>query len=190
MEGSSWAVESLDSLWFFSNVLSRARPLSPAAEPEETEEKGGGGGKPVKNQANGPEDEAARAKPVATTTEDSLPRCPRCGNLDAGVMKSFAVEAVGTPGSAEEEPKLKEKMRRSRRRQRSRRTFSGELDLGCYGEEFSGFEENRFLVNRRRRGFGVASGVQAMKEMPPLSDGIAMREHLRSWAIAVACAVK
>ncbi|KAK3431169.1 hypothetical protein EUGRSUZ_E02770 [Eucalyptus grandis] len=197
-----WAVDSLDSLWFFSNVLSRARPLSPAAEAEETEEKGGGGGEPVKSLANGPEHEAARAKPVATTTEDSLPKCPRCRNLDAevaelGVMRSLAVEAVGTPESAEEESKLKASTRRSKRRQRSKRMFRerrrsvlGELDLGGDGEDCSGFEENRFLLNRRRQGFGVASGNQAVKKMPPLSDGIAMREHLRSWAIAVACAVK
>ncbi|KAL3739879.1 hypothetical protein ACJRO7_021195 [Eucalyptus globulus] len=209
MERSWAAVESLDTLWFFSNVLWRARPVSPAAEAEETEEKGGGGGRgggggepSVENQADGPEDEAARAKPVATTTADSLPRCPRCGILDAevaelGVMKSSAVETVGTPESAEEGSKLKEWVRRSKRRQRSRRMFRerrrsvlGELDLGCDGEDFSGFEENRVLVDHRRRGSGVASGVQAVKKMPPLSDGIAMREHLRSWAIAVACAVK
>ncbi|KAF8028617.1 hypothetical protein BT93_E1297 [Corymbia citriodora subsp. variegata] len=277
MEGCSRAVESLDSLWLFSNVLSRSRPLPPAAEAEETEEKEGEGEEPVKNQASGPEEEAARAKPVATTTEDSPPACPRCRNVDAGVAElgattsstkeavgtpgsaeeesklkermektkrrqrskrmfherrrsvlgeldlgcdgeefsgfeenrflvnrrqkfgvaelgattSSTEEAVGTPGSAEEEPKLGEKVRRSRGRQRSRRTFYEELDLGCFGEEFSGFEENRFLVDRRRLpGFGVASGVRAMQKMPPLSDGIAMREHLRSWAIAVACAVK
>ncbi|KAK3431171.1 hypothetical protein EUGRSUZ_E02767 [Eucalyptus grandis] len=184
MERSWAAVESLDSLWFFSNVLSRARPLSPAAEAEETEEKGGGGEPPVKNQADGPEDETARAKPVATTTADSLPRCPRCGNLDAevaelAVMKSSAVETVGTPESAEEGSKLNEWARRSKRRQRSRRMFRERRR-----------SENRFLVDHRRQGSGVASGVQTVKKMPPLSDGIAMREHLRSWAIAVASAVK
>ncbi|KAI6705422.1 hypothetical protein NL676_008384 [Syzygium grande] len=202
MEGS-WGVESLDSLWFFGNVLSRARPSPSAAEAEETDEKGGGGGgggEPVKNQADGPEDEAgaARAKPVAQSGENSLPRCPWCGNLDAGAaelslggMKSSAVEAGGTPESAEEESTLKERMRRSKRRQRSRRTFRGELDLGCDGKDLSGFEENHFLWNYRQ-GFGAASEIQAMKKkmLPPLSDGVAMREHLRSWAVAVACAVK
>ncbi|KAF8026384.1 hypothetical protein BT93_F3003 [Corymbia citriodora subsp. variegata] len=161
MEGCSRAVESLDSLWLFSNVLSRSRPLPPAAEAEETEEKEGEGEEPVKNQASGPEEEAARAKPLGATT-------------------SSTKEAVGTPGSAEEESKLKERMGRSKRRQRRKRMFHERRR-----------RENRFLVDRRRRpGLGVASGVRAMQKMPPLSDGIAMREHLRSWAIAVACAVK
>ncbi|KAI6705424.1 hypothetical protein NL676_008386 [Syzygium grande] len=127
----SRAVESLDSLWFFGNVLSRAWPLPSAAEAEETDEKGGGGGQPVKNQANGPEyeAEAARAKPVAQSGENSLPRCPGCGNLD---HEAAELGAVGTPESAEEEEESR--MRRSKRRQRSKRTF--------YGEDLSGFEEN------------------------------------------------
>ncbi|KAI3414785.1 uncharacterized protein J3R85_015820 [Psidium guajava] len=195
-----WAVECLNSLWFFGNIFSGAWPLSSAAAAKETEEK-----EPVENQANEPEDEAAQAKPVAQTSEDPLLQCPRCGNLDAEVAEPGATtsptgEAAGTPESAEEEPKLDERRGRSKRRKRRkrskrmfyerRRRAPGELDLGCEGKEFHGLEENHFLGSRRG-GFGVAGEIQAMKEeMPPLSDGIAMREHLRSWAIAVACAVK
>lgn len=175
--------------------------MSSAAEAKETEEKDEEE-EPVENQANEPEDEAARPKPVSQASEDPLPQCPRCGNLDAEVAEPGATasptgEAAGTPESAEEESKLDERRGRSKRRKRSKRMFyerrrrvHGELDLGCEGKEFHGLEENRFLGSRRG-GFGVAGEIQAMKEeMPPLSDGIAMREHLRSWAIAVACAVK
>ncbi|KAL3576278.1 hypothetical protein D5086_021561 [Populus alba] len=89
--------------------------------------------------------------------------------------------------------KREEKRKRRPRRKRSKRKILGELDLG--------FDRSRHCY-RFDNGFGVFDDretwrygmfgrqLQHQVKMPPLNDGMAMKEHLKSWAYAVACTVR
>ncbi|KAK8664647.1 hypothetical protein V6N13_084425 [Hibiscus sabdariffa] len=104
-----------------------------------------------------------------TKPSDSMilaPRCPNCGEIaGVGVEQRRAVHA-----------KPPERRKRGRRRRkRSKRN----LDLGYYGSLDS--SESSFS--------GETNGICYL-EMPPLNDGFAMKEHLKSWAYAVACTVR
>ncbi|XP_039038399.1 uncharacterized protein LOC120175921 [Hibiscus syriacus] len=162
MDGSNKVVESLESLWFFNNVLTlpsfehkghHGFALHEDTVEEEEEE----------------EEEEESSKPKIQETEILVPRCPKCGEIAAGVEFAKPTEK-----------------RKRRRRRRSNRKVLGELDLGlhcklAYESSFS--EENiaRPIPN---------SETPRYTKMPPLNDGLAMKQHLKSWAYAVACTVK
>ncbi|KAG9448207.1 hypothetical protein H6P81_014335 [Aristolochia fimbriata] len=63
--------------------------------------------------------------------------------------------------------------------------IKGCLDLGFSLEEM-GLDDRLMTIFRGLQGTAAAADCK----MPPLSDGIAMKEHLKSWAHVVACTVK
>ncbi|KAJ6396727.1 hypothetical protein OIU77_021704 [Salix suchowensis] len=183
MEGSQ-LIQSLESLWFFSNVVSsrasRARnrtkedspqPMTPILQTS------------LQNHEDSP-------KPEFTT-----PKCLKCGDFAAEIEEqnedrpNTKIEGVEIPKPAKKE----EKRKRRERRRRSKRKILGEPGSGFdksssyykldYGFEMSNDEE--------KRGYGMfGSHRQHQAKMPPLNDGTAMKEHLKSWAYAVACTVR
>ncbi|XP_022140112.1 uncharacterized protein LOC111010848 [Momordica charantia] len=96
----------------------------------------------------------------------------------------------GCETKTEVEISTKEEKRRSRSRirrsscscLRQRRKILGEIDLNFVVKEISEcwmFEEQR-----------IRGEVYKKKKMPPFEDSMAMKEHIRSWAYAVACTVR
>ncbi|WCJ27236.1 hypothetical protein M5689_009000 [Euphorbia peplus] len=73
--------------------------------------------------------------------------------------------------------KKEEKMSRRRKIRRMRRKILGEIDLGI----------NYYELEQNLKCCGTK---QHFIKMPPLSDGMAMKQHLKSWAYAVACTVR
>lgn len=92
-----------------------------------------------------------------------VPRCPKCGEIAAG-LEQHIMRPTQKP----------EKMKRSKRK------VLGELDLGFHGKLAS---DSSISVET------VEHPIHYTK-MPPLDDGLAMKEHLKSWAYAVARTVK
>ncbi|KDP21125.1 hypothetical protein JCGZ_21596 [Jatropha curcas] len=171
MEESGLLLESLDSLWFFSNVLSST------TQP------------PVRDVNNGnttKEDSPKPTKPIVQTQQNASqnlefvsPRCSKCREL--------ALE------STVEEAETKKEERRRRRKRKSKRKILGKLDFGFDGTStdlghFGVWEINTEITTAC--GYGMFRSKQHLVNMPPLSDGMAMKEHLKSWAYAVACTVR
>ncbi|GMI72887.1 hypothetical protein HRI_000958000 [Hibiscus trionum] len=153
MDGSKKVMESLDSLWFFDNVLSLPSFQHNVYEDTVQEEE--------------------ESKPKIQDAEILVPRCPKCGEIEQQPMTE--VEFAKPPEKSK---------RRRRRRRRSKRKVLGELHLGFHGKlasESSFSEENVAHPNFETPHY---------TKMPPLNDGLAMKEHLKSWAHAVACRVK
>ncbi|XWS12492.1 hypothetical protein CRYUN_Cryun37aG0093700 [Craigia yunnanensis] len=168
MDGSKKVMESLDFLWFFNNVLTlptfQHKDHAAALDEDSVEEE-----EPSKHKFQ----EAPR-------TEILVPRCPKCGEVAVGIEQQ-----VVQPVKEVEFAKPTEKPeRRRRRRKRSKKKVLGELDLGFHGNLAfeSWFSEETY-------GFSNFESQDYMK-MPSLNDGLAMKEHLKSWAYAVACTVR
>ncbi|GAV57598.1 hypothetical protein CFOL_v3_01135 [Cephalotus follicularis] len=165
----SQLIEHLDSLWFSSNVLSSSRTQPLSSLIDETKSKESVEGLP--------------STPLSPILQDE-------SQNDASVELAAEIEAVTVDSCVSEvvEPKKKENKRRRKRSKRpnfgQRRKIVGELDLGFERSVCPGSWE-RFEYQSQRYGC-----QQHNMEMPPLSDGLAMKEHLKSWAYAVACTVK
>ncbi|KAJ4823176.1 hypothetical protein Tsubulata_019231 [Turnera subulata] len=180
MEGST-LLESLDSLWFFTNVISsKPQPTDHFTGNEEPE-------KPLSPvvQIIHQNDPPPEGELLLLT-----PKCHKCGEFPVeveaeGVKPTSMEEEVGflTPPSRKEE--------RKKRKKKSKRKILGELDLGGYNCGFFGVltdegigKQGMFIRNQE-----YYYHRQVMK-MPPLDDGMAMKQHLKSWAYAVACTVR
>ncbi|KAL4310110.1 hypothetical protein GQ457_01G041720 [Hibiscus cannabinus] len=162
MDGSKKAMESLDSLWFFDNVLTLPSFLHNKVHADAV---------PFYEDLV-QEEEEEETKPEiqdAPSTEILVPRCPNCGEIAAGIELAKPTE---------------KRKRRRRRRRRSKRKVLGELDLGFHGKLAS--ESSFSEENIARPDFESPH----YSKMPPMNDGLAMKEHLKSWAYAVACTVK
>lgn len=176
MEDSGFT-ERLESLWFFSNVLS----LTNQSMATDTVEKF-----PESSLNHSPKPESTKAfttvprnQKIETDNAEvvvQLQRCPDCVELGAEteiqVEKTEVFEVLQQPVKDE-----------NRRRRRSKRRAVWESDL----EVKMGFSVNVVSGNRVVE---EASGHHSHVKMPPLSDGIAMKQHLKYWAYAVACTVK
>ncbi|KAK8487625.1 hypothetical protein V6N13_062999 [Hibiscus sabdariffa] len=158
MDGSEKVMESLDSLWFFDNVLTLPSFLHSKVHGVPFYED------PVPEEEEEPKPEIQDAP----STEILVPRCPKCGEIEQHPIAE--VEFA--------KPREKPEKRKRRRKRRSKRKVLGELDLASE----SSFSEE----NIARPDFETPH----YSKMPPLNDGLAMKEHLKSWAYAVACAVK
>ncbi|KAF9672472.1 hypothetical protein SADUNF_Sadunf11G0045300 [Salix dunnii] len=174
MDGSQ-LIESLESLWFFTNVVSSRTP----------------------NASNGIKEETTQPTSSILQTgqqnhddhEFLTPACAECGGLAAEIEEHEAdepivmVEEVEIPKPAKKE----EKRKRRPRRKRSKRKMLGEVDLGVDRRSHSYKSGSGFGVFGDKEPHGML-GRQAQHQvkMPPLNDGMAMKEHLRSWAYAVA----
>ncbi|KAK8477947.1 hypothetical protein V6N13_015568 [Hibiscus sabdariffa] len=162
MDASKKAMDDFNSLWFFNNVLTLTTPLEHLLDEEEEEDTVGEETKPS---------ESMILHDVLVGAEILVPRCPNCGEIaGVGVEQRRAVQPIQAAVHA----KTERRKRGRRRRKRSKR----KLDLGYYGslDSESSFSE-------------AANGLYYL-EMPPLNDGSAMKEHLKSWAYAVACIVR
>lgn len=122
--------------------------------------------------------------------EASIPReQPQACSVPAIQQMGCSVEtqeAVLAEGAKEEE----------KSRAMERREIKGCLDLGFALEEI-GLEERLVAIIKELQKVGKVGGMEERSrcsshlgcEMPPLSNGMAMKEHLKSWAFAVACTV-
>ncbi|XVF87298.1 hypothetical protein PTKIN_Ptkin18bG0108400 [Pterospermum kingtungense] len=176
MDGSKNVMENLESLWFFYNVLTLTayQPQDHASAivedtVEEEEE-------PPKSLIQG----------VPSTAHVLVPWCPNCGEIAVGIEQKV-VEPVKMEETAKPTEKPERSRRRRRRRKRSKRKVLGELDLGFHGNlaSESSFSEETYGCSN----FQIQSQKHYTK-MPALNDGLAMKEHLKSWAYAVACTVR
>ncbi|OMO65421.1 hypothetical protein COLO4_31250 [Corchorus olitorius] len=187
MDASKEVIESLDSLWFFSNVLSftKLEPKDDLAtsaideednivkeEEEESKEKTQSNSQNLQNEA-----------PPSSENWVSI-RCPKCG--ETGV-EFGPVKEVEFAEPKEKQPEIRRR-RRSKRRKRSKRKVLGELDFGFHGGNLD--SESWFSEESNINGYGNFETQQQYTKMPPLNDGLAMKEHLKSWAHAVACTVR
>ena len=170
MDGSNKVMESLDSLWFFNNVLTlttfQHKDHAASLDEDTVQDE-----EPSKHRIQG-----------VSSTEILVPRCPNCGEIVVGIDQQI-VQPVKMEEFAKPTEKP-ERRRRRRRRKRSKRKVLGELDLGFHGNlaSESSFSEEKY-------GFSNFDSQDYMK-MPSLNDGLAMKEHLKSWAYAVACTVR
>ncbi|XVF40297.1 hypothetical protein PTKIN_Ptkin01aG0102200 [Pterospermum kingtungense] len=164
MDGSKQVMEILDSLWFFNNVLT-----SPTFEQKDQAA--------VLHEDTVKEEESAKQKNIleaeAPSNEILVPRCPKCGvGIEQKIVQHQPVKELEFPT-----PESHGRRRRSRRKRSKKKAF-GELDLGFHGNLASWFSEETY---------GYPNfGTQDYMKMPPLNDGLAMKEHLKSWAYAVA----
>ncbi|KAH0985090.1 hypothetical protein GBA52_012267 [Prunus armeniaca] len=189
MDGLRVMEETMDSLWFFSNVFfsSRATILGPIEPVEE----------PVKEECSKPMSPIAQNQQKNSPPEAqmSVPLCPKCEEPESLKLDMEVVEYYYSPSPRSTE---KEKSRRRRRRskrsvqqQRHRREILGELDeLGLddhVKEVISGsWSSSNWMVEGN---CGYNQECQN-NTMPSISDNMAMKEHLKSWAYAVACTVR
>lgn len=90
---------------------------------------------------------------------------------------------------------LVEGVKEEKSRAMERREIKGCLDLGFALEEIGLAERLVAIIQDLQK--GKVGGMEERSrcssqlrcEMPPLSNGMAMKEHLKSWAFAVACTV-
>ncbi|KAB1670112.1 hypothetical protein ERO13_D10G035800v2 [Gossypium hirsutum] len=179
MDGSKKVMESFDYLWFFNNVLTltplhhklNPPPTAPSVDVDAADEQ-----KPPK-----PDILLHEAAAPVPGSEIPVPRCPNCGEIAVVTDQQRVVQPFA---KATEKPAERRKRRR-RRRKRSKRKVLGELDLGFYGnlDSESSFSEGTY-------GHKSFDSRHYIMKMPPSNDGFAMKEHLKSWAYAVACTVR
>ncbi|PRQ29219.1 hypothetical protein RchiOBHm_Chr5g0011501 [Rosa chinensis] len=171
-------MESLDSLWFYSNVFcprtpvweSGAASLTKRVQEEHVIEEVLKPALPiVEDHKNESESEAGSLVPVT----------PRCAEVGITHVDDVAEVVEYYCPSPREKEQRRKRSRSKRGLQRNRRRILGEIDLGFHVKaEVSGcdwifLEEN----------FGY-------KNQFNLNDNMAMKEHLRTWAYAVACTVR
>ncbi|KAJ8761860.1 hypothetical protein K2173_005432 [Erythroxylum novogranatense] len=151
---ASELVDSLDSLWSITNVLSsRTHKVTGNGRNVHDQEEDKRPAKPINPNDQNQPNEPTEAKLVT-------PRCSVCG--EPVHPRSFHQE-LGVP---------KPKRRRSGKARSKRKVAHEEHKLAFDGNIW-------FLMSR----------VYPVK-MPPLDDGLAMKQHLKSWAYAVACSVR
>ncbi|GMI93500.1 hypothetical protein HRI_003019300 [Hibiscus trionum] len=162
MDASKKAMENFDSLWFFNNVLTLTTPFQHKQKFSIEEEED-----TVEEEMKPPE--SMILHDVRAGSEILVPRCPNCGEIaDVGTEQRRAVQPIQVAEMEYTKPERRKRGRRSKRK----------LDLGYYGSLDS---ESSFSDE--------TNGLYYLK-MPPLNDGFAMKEHLKSWAYAVACTVR
>ncbi|EXB84040.1 hypothetical protein L484_005804 [Morus notabilis] len=146
MDLASRVTESLDSFWFFSNVLSSTASETLVLFEPVTEE---------------------ILKPVSETPSVAV----------------VVVDEVGPAMSLENGGRGND-VKRGLRSKRKSRKILGEIDLG--------FDDIVRGTKFHYCGYCQKLGClyDHYKNMPPLHDNIAMKEHLKSWAYAVACTVR
>ncbi|KAL3596573.1 hypothetical protein D5086_008210 [Populus alba] len=116
----------------------------------------------------------------------------QCAEIEEhnGDQPNIKTEGVEIPKPTKKEEKRK---RRERRRRRSKRKILGELGLGFdKSSDYYKLDYGFGMFNDdEARGYGMfGSQRQHQVKMPPLNDGMAMKEHLKSWAYAVASTVR
>ncbi|KAL9455884.1 hypothetical protein AB3S75_005169 [Citrus x aurantiifolia] len=175
-------IDSLDSLWFYSNIVvssSRTEQSSHAV-----------GEDAVKEAASKPVNQVEEEK-ESPSAENLV---PRYGEFVGKEMEEFAKPAEERrKTSASSSTSASGRSRRRRRRRRKRRSLRkilGELDH--HSElDFGFFDDDEETTSRQHNQvLGSEYHLCTNMKMPPLDDNMAMKEHLKSWAYAVACTVR
>ena len=175
-------IERLDSLWFFSSVLS-LRSQSMDSDTDDKSSPNHHSPKPEPNKSLSPIAQNQTENPEFPV---QLQRYPDCGEFAAETETQMEKREL-----LEVLPPLKyQKRRRSKRsfksclNQRRMAVWVSDLQLDM------GFSVN-WGVEEASSGYEWFGSPNHVK-MPPLTltDGIAMKQNLKSWAYAVACTVR
>lgn len=172
-------IENLDSLWFFANVFSSSitKPMSIVSHEKST-------------KSDTPKsDPSEPTTPILQIHQTQIPiddivveECPKCGHFEA------------ENGELKETEQQKEKRIKKKRRLKSdfdtRRRVVNWLDFGFDLNEIDEFCMRMMMMDDDGKSKRCMYGGDDGKMMPSFSDEMAMREHLKSWAYSVACAVK
>lgn len=166
MDGSR-VMESLDSLWFFTNVFSpRKQPLGSASDVKDSpkEELPEPNSPTLQNQLN-----------ELPTAENLVPiMCPKCDeNIEAQTVEPAEMELLEFQRSAEMQERRRTRRRSKRSLNQRRKNILGELDV----KDFSG-------------SWMFVETCQHQSILPSFNDNVAMKLHLKSWAYAVAGTVR
>lgn len=171
MEGEK-VMESLDSLWFFSNVMHA--PKTQLIEVHSTKED-----EDLKVESDEKVKMASEPIVILETKRD--------------------VCLVHEKESSEERKIRKGSKKRSKKVLQETGPFPTESKLTSYKDVNVGDYEKELGFDFRFdlseicmmiEGYERFNGKKCGKIMPPLSDGMAMKKHLKSWAYAVACNVR
>lgn len=186
-------IESLDSVWFFSNVMSskkiQALGRSHGDEDDRMNSKMKICGskleqsKPITqiletHQAQSPMDEILvpkleEAKPITQILETQQSHFP---------IGEIVVSKCGGDFGSEERKRSKT---RARKKKNTQKNTDG-INWGGYDFGF-GLDVNEFWM--LMKGYDEERRFTS-QNLPPFSDGLAMKQHLKSWAYAVACNVR
>jgi hypothetical protein len=173
MDGSL-VMESLDSLWFFTNVFSpRKQPLLGSASDEIATDN---------HVKDSPKEELAQPNsPILQNQLNELPTaenlvpimCPKCDEIEAQTVEPAEMELVEFQRSAQMQERRRTRRRSKRSLNQRRKNILGELDV----KDFSG-------------SWMFVETCQHQSIMPSFNDNVAMKLHLKSWAYAVAGTVR
>ncbi|KAM7530479.1 hypothetical protein LguiB_033889 [Lonicera macranthoides] len=174
-------IESVDALWFFANVFSSsiAKPMSIVSDDHDEESR----------KSNTPKSDPSKpTTPILEIHQTHIPiddivveESPKCGD--------FAAENGELKETEQQEEKRIKKKRRVKSDFDTRRRVVNWLD---FGNEIDEFCMRMMMMDDDGKSTGCIYGNDGkiMGTMPSFSDEMAMREHLKSWAYSVACAVK
>ncbi|XP_023520136.1 uncharacterized protein LOC111783440 [Cucurbita pepo subsp. pepo] len=166
-------LQNLDSLWFFATVFSNRTPPPPPPPPPPVVQK------PTQNDFVEPPG-GEIATPIFQNQQNV--------GEERNIVDEKTNETGGGLGLI-----ITEERRKSRGRRwgclGQRRKIVGEMDLSDAVKEIC---ECWLLEQRIGGGNQYQRGRRKMKKkkMPPFEDSMAMKEHIRSWAFAVACIVR
>ncbi|PON87255.1 hypothetical protein TorRG33x02_168910 [Trema orientale] len=164
----SVVVESLESLWFFSNVFSYSSSSSQAVGPISGEDT------PPKHVEETVTEEISQ--PFSGNLQKRPNQSPLCAEKPVQVEPGESDSAESpSPGSTVEGDKRTGRSRGKGKSLKCRRKTLGEMDFGFYGKE---------ILEEKYGGL-----YDRYKDMPPINDNMAMKEHIKSWAYTVACSV-
>ncbi|CAN1327647.1 hypothetical protein LINPERPRIM_LOCUS34218, partial [Linum perenne] len=165
-------VVRLESLWFFTPVFSSPPQPTLFQEPEKQSNNN-----PIVVEISEINQDDSK-KVVAQTSPEEEEETGM--NYNAEEVRVEIVVFVSKPETASER-----KRRVARRWRSKKKTILRELDL-C----FDSFCYKTYGELGFGRLYGYTAAEQRKKMMPPLNDSVEMKRHLKSWAHAVACAVK
>lgn len=192
MDGSR-VTQSLDSLWFYTNILTCRLQPSVASLTNQFEPSIHANEPPKRDHLQKPNTPLFPLNHSHQNAEKMTPRC-QLGEI------SSAFEEVGSSEMVRKSSGRETEKSRERRKRRKWKKFGvngtkmilGGLDLGFNVKEVSGFlkfQESSSSSSPHNRRYQLLSTQQQAK-LPPFDDDVAMKQHLKSWAYAVACTVK
>ncbi|RWV83312.1 hypothetical protein GW17_00055099, partial [Ensete ventricosum] len=163
VEGDEAVFHTWDSLWFFSNMLSPPSPVPKSAD---------------------------TSRPCVQQAEDCTPAADRRQESEGGATGEAEISEAAGCNTTEHRRKQGKKRRHHRFCCNEKEQVKGLVELQVW---LLGLRSNGGVLTASRTGGGFAhcDGTVRLRRcgMPPLADGLAMKQHLRSWAHAVACAV-
>ncbi|URD96187.1 hypothetical protein MUK42_32169 [Musa troglodytarum] len=163
-EGDEAVFHTWDSLWFFSNMLSPPSPIPKSAD---------------------------ISHPCVQKAKDCTPAADRCQESEAGTAGEAGISEAAGYNTMEHRRKQGKKRRNQRFCCNEKEQVKGLAELEVW---LRGLSSNGGVLTASRSGGGFAhcDGNVRLRRcgMPPLADGLAMKQHLKSWAHAVACTVR